>query len=199
MSAGDPLGSRDSLTTHQRPHTVWAGARPLTSPAPTDAANWRTDENMTNWYKSVQSRKKNAQVKTYKQAMKDAQWIIDRRAKQMKEIRDRQKSEEAEAARNAYNASAAVAALKHSNRNPNAMGIGSTALEDKKEDVGAPKMLKMNDWAPPTGHTQHMLEWQEVPPTASDHNRTKDVTVWIKPGVFVVKKVMVAKGNIFEN
>eukprot|EP00976_Prorocentrum_cordatum_P111230 1195331-Prorocentrum_minimum.AAC.6 len=69
--------------------TVWTNV----SSAPTDASNWRTDEAMTSWYKSVQSRKKNEKVKTYKQAMKDAQWIIDRRARQMKEIRDRQKAE----------------------------------------------------------------------------------------------------------
>jgi hypothetical protein len=60
-------------------------------------------------------------------------------------------AQEAEAARNAYNASAAVAALKHSNRNPNAMGIGSTALDDNKvttssvetcEDLGLTVLFK---------------------------------------------------------
>ena len=46
-------------------------------------------------------------------------------------------------------------------------------------------------------HLQHHLEWQATPPIVPTMNRTKDVTVWIKPGVFVVKKVLVAQGNSF--
>jgi len=149
---------------------------------------------MNTWYKSVQSRKKNEKVKTYKQAMKDAQWIIDRRARQMKEIRDRQKAEEAEAARNAYNASSNM--MKQAAQSSG--GRMSGKREESKDSEPSPKMqLHTNNWLP-TGHTQHMLEWQDVPAVVADRGRTKDETVWIKPGVFVVKNVLTSGGNVFE-
>mmetsp|Transcript_15665 Transcript_15665/g.30078 ORF Transcript_15665/g.30078 Transcript_15665/m.30078 type:complete len:137 (-) Transcript_15665:490-900(-) len=46
-------------------------------------------------------------------------------------------------------------------------------------------------------HMQSHLEWRAVTPESSSKDRTKDVTVWIKPGVFVVKNVLMAPGNIF--
>ncbi|KAK3252455.1 hypothetical protein CYMTET_38244 [Cymbomonas tetramitiformis] len=57
---------------------------------------WKSDPMLNTWLKDVQRRKIDEKAKRVRQAHKDANWIIARRQKQMKDIRERQKAEQRE-------------------------------------------------------------------------------------------------------
>lgn len=157
-------------------------------------SEWRNDENLAEWYKNVQSRKKAEKQRSYKQAMKDANWVLERRARQMKEIRDRQKAEEAEATRMAMEEYQASQSKQFGDTS--AKGAKGESAPGTSRGAANSKALQMQMQASHGFRPQ--LEWQAVSPQKSNLKRTKDVTVWIKPGQFIVKNVLVAPGNTFS-
>lgn len=162
---------------------------------PSLISEWRNDEGLTEWYKNVQNRKKSEKQKSYKQAMKDANWILERRARQMKEIRERQKAEEAEAVRRDQ-AEFALSMTQGTDKK-GAKGEGGAVAKPSAKAIAFAAAQQRQQQGLGYEHKQLQLEWQSVGPIVPSRTNTKDITVWIKPGVFVVKNVLVAPGNIF--
>eukprot|EP00238_Polyblepharides_amylifera_P003203 CAMPEP_0196593718 /NCGR_PEP_ID=MMETSP1081-20130531/76364_1 /TAXON_ID=36882 /ORGANISM="Pyramimonas amylifera, Strain CCMP720" /LENGTH=187 /DNA_ID=CAMNT_0041917779 /DNA_START=261 /DNA_END=821 /DNA_ORIENTATION=+ len=147
-----------------RPHTG------MSTSTGSEVSEWRRDKGLSLWYAGVQNRKKSASVKLYKQAVKDAQWILERRARQMKEIRERQKAEDVEAAR-----------VAHQQMNQGGNQRGNVKAGEKGKEGAMPQRGEgphNNFMIPSSGHSQS-LNWQEINEVASpSRDRTKDVTVW---------------------
>lgn len=157
-------------------------------------SDWRSDDAVQVWYKNVQLRNSNAKAKAIRQASMDANWILQRRAKQMKEIRERAKAEQAEldaAARLAMANGASLlgggsAAAPKQMSTPTTKSAGGTQANKSNESEEPKPQLTTNYFIPPT------LAWQ-APPVLPDRskNHTKDVAIWVGPGLFVQKTVAV--------
>mmetsp|Transcript_42241 Transcript_42241/g.51277 ORF Transcript_42241/g.51277 Transcript_42241/m.51277 type:complete len:254 (+) Transcript_42241:337-1098(+) len=164
LSAGLLMQQQDSLSKSSKTLNV-------------TVSDWKNDEGLQTWYKDICQRKKEAKAKQLRQANKDAQWILDRREKQMKEIQKIQKAEqEAEA-------------KSRRMQNYNALNkFQAPTLGNKEEQSETPAVKSISFEG--SHHNHETLQWQEIPEPARHKKVAKDVAVWVKPGVFVTKNLM---------
>jgi len=214
-SSGRP-GSRNAQHVQQRPSSVMAGgvilcAEDITphikrapqlvllnrhlidrtiprmncpSPTPSNTvsngvSDWKRDEMLVSWRKDVQKRENKLKLKRLKQANIDVQWILGRRQQQLKELRERQKHEEA---------MTVASQMKQ-----------ESDMSDSKGKEGSGHHLQVQlqsglQQKTATGRTnQTRLGWQKPPDPAVypgyTQSETKEVAVWVRPRVFITKKV----------
>ncbi|KAK3271185.1 hypothetical protein CYMTET_20451 [Cymbomonas tetramitiformis] len=128
--------------------------------------DWKRDPMLRSWYHGVTSRKSVARTKAIRTANKDANWVLQRREVQMKAIRERQRAE-------LIQADIARQQATQPKRSRQVMGA------KPQTDDG----VMVHD---------DVLEWQEfepgdTPPHVGD--KTKDMAIWVRPGLFVSKAV----------
>lgn len=127
--------------------------------------DWKRDPMLRSWYHGVTSRKSVARTKAIRTANKDANWVLQRREVQMKAIRERQRAE-------LIQADIARQQATQPKRSRQVMGA------KPQTDDG----VMVHD---------DVLEWQELEPDGAPHvgDKTKDMAIWVRPGLFVSKAV----------
>lgn len=157
---------------------------------PTSVTDWKKDDDMKKWYKDISQRKKETKAKQLRQANKDAQWILDRRERQLKEMQKITKAErEAAALQEKMQEEAAK------NRRVPA-GLNKAKAPEAAENSGSPEVasfaVDMQGGATTSMgmggmRSDDQLQWQDIPEPTRSKDKQHDVAVWVKPGVFITK------------
>jgi len=187
-----------------------------------EADEWKNDEHISAWFKTIQKRKLDVSKKKFRQAQKDANWVLARRQQQTKDIRERQKAEEFEARLQATGAPSKFSLSAHKS---SMIAKVTSAVEDVKgetEDIllscvqssatgggkpgvgvhsrptfgGLGGQMSHHEPPPKLGLPAHEgpLEWQ-VPPLSKQSLSTKELGVWVRPGQFTTTTIWSQNNN----
>mmetsp|Transcript_8702 Transcript_8702/g.18043 ORF Transcript_8702/g.18043 Transcript_8702/m.18043 type:complete len:236 (+) Transcript_8702:278-985(+) len=137
------------------------------------ANEWKKDVQMSEWYRLVQKRKTDAAKKKIRQASQEANWILERRETQMKNLRDRQKAEETEARMRELQLIKTTKAYQAAHRKSQFGPSGDKDSGDEQEE-----------------NHEFGLSWQMTKPVVSHGRRPAEYSVWCSPGHFTTKTVM---------
>mmetsp|Transcript_50089 Transcript_50089/g.95677 ORF Transcript_50089/g.95677 Transcript_50089/m.95677 type:complete len:281 (-) Transcript_50089:355-1197(-) len=166
------------------------------SKKPTGPADWKRDKNLRDWAVGVDKRVMTEQSKKLRAANKDAQWVLQRREKQMREIQRMNKAnqeaehkarrlqeqrERAERDSKKRMMAGKMAAHEAAENNEKVMNPESSLQHQSSLQHNGPSALMMS-----VGDMG--LHWQDLPPiTAHTAREAKPVSVWNKPGHFTTK------------
>mmetsp|Transcript_10515 Transcript_10515/g.19977 ORF Transcript_10515/g.19977 Transcript_10515/m.19977 type:complete len:269 (-) Transcript_10515:248-1054(-) len=178
------------------------------------SSSWSDDSGVASWLKQKEKIESARRSKSVREAMKDANWVLSRREKQMKQIQRRQRQEKAllkEEERNPLPVRApvktkpAVAAPSQThnrNRQDSQMpaerlkilekfrGLGNTVKSIASATLGMGFTMSSESKFPRLAN-DGPLSWQTCPKVKPHKmvSRDRDTAVWVMPGVFVTKKV----------
>eukprot|EP00854_Cymbomonas_tetramitiformis_P002039 gene2039-2730_t len=191
---------------------------------PSRVPRTRAEEEKGEWGNGVSQRAKDAKSKKVRQASKDAQWILDRRQVQMKEIQRRQKAEarkagtlesgvkvESDVCREHHSQvehEAKSRRMQQAQKKPPGLGGGLTRQNtsaggprspmDKFRGVGKLVATMSRSIGQHVGEDEEHegLPWHIIDSIPAKEPQERDVSIWVKPGYFISRPVLDnTKGN----
>lgn len=160
------LGKNEKKKSQSFDHT-------LRQPMPTHTSSfWKGNVDIHSWFKEKEKRDREDKARKTRQAMKDAQWVLDRREAQMKAIQKRLKLERAESQQQ----SAELERARKARRS-----VLTEQQSRRASRQGIP--LQRQDSAASSEHDH--LRWQDVTQVRTKRMPKDPVNaVWVKPGMF---------------
>lgn len=92
------MGQRMELMESNRPQSAPMRVKEASSGQPAGVSDWRKDDRLQSWHDAIIKRKQKEKIRAIRRADKDADWIMERRKLQMKQIRKLRKDDEKEEA-----------------------------------------------------------------------------------------------------
>ncbi|KAK3244638.1 hypothetical protein CYMTET_45753 [Cymbomonas tetramitiformis] len=204
-----PKRMSDRHALRQADHEIGPRTQPRThvscsAMVPARGGGWKAEEEKGEWGNGVSQRAKDAKSKKVRQASKDAQWILDRRQVQMKEIQRRQKAEH----HSQVEHEAKSRRMQQAQKKPPGLGGGLTRQNtsaggprspmDKFRGVGKLVATMSRSIGQHVGEDEEHegLPWHIIDSIPAKEPQERDVSIWVKPGYFISRPVLDnTKGN----
>jgi len=158
----------------------------IRQPMPTHTTSyWKGNADIDSWFKEKKKKDRVASSKKTRQAMKDAQWVLDRREAQMKQIQRRNKMERSEEHQRAMQEEKERKLAKVL---ANRAAAGANPQQYRRSDT----MTADADSPPAEGGEGHEgLLWRECPSSRITRRipKSKEAAIWVMPGYFATSAI----------